>query len=217
MARNPDEFAVLSRRAFLRSMGWAPALFLAAPFQVQGLPTVRPAATVGHGSSFFFPLADSRLTPHYPSKAPLDDVLRRVTPGLDEYVTETYALEITEILSAWSTGLRATAPDLTSMARFLAPSIAATPLHLSQQVNLRSGVGIEVWRRRFVENAVIGRDRFLEEITAYLAQLGRIETAELQIVGIEEGTSSSPPLCVDIRYDLVGVRIDASREERIGM
>ena len=217
MARNPDEFAVLSRRAFLRSMGWAPALFLAAPFQVQGLPTVRPAATVGHGSSFFFPLADSRLTPHYPSKAPLDDVLRRVTPGLDEYVTETYALEITEILSAWSTGLRATAPDLTSMARFLAPSIAATPLHLSQEVNLRSGVGIEVWRRRFVENAVTGRDRFLEEITAYLAQLGRIETAELQIVGIEEGTSSSPPLRVDIRYDLVGVRIDASREERIGM
>ena len=83
-----DESPLLSRRTFLKSMGWAPALFLAAPFHGLGTPR---AAIVGPS---WFPLADSRLTPHYPNQAPLEDVLRLVTPGLDEYATEKYASEI---------------------------------------------------------------------------------------------------------------------------
>lgn len=214
MAHFPDEYPFLSRRAFLRSMGWAPVLFLAAPFE--GLPKPMPTGVFGRRPSFF-PLAESRLSPHYPNKAPLEDVLRLVAPGLDEYVTEKYAFEIMKVLSGWSEDLKISAPALSRLAGFLAPSIGATPLHPSQDVNLRSGDGIEVLRRRFATTVVLGRDRFLQEIKNYFAQLGRIETAEFQIVGIAEAANASAPLRADIRYDLVGVRTDGSREERVGL
>jgi tetratricopeptide (TPR) repeat protein/peroxiredoxin len=213
MARRADESPshTLSRRAFLKSISWAPTAFLAAPFQAW--PVVD---FLGHRPSVF-PLADSRLIPHYPSKAPLEDVLRLVTPGSDEYITEKYAFELMDILNGWSTVLRGAAPGFAQIASFLAPAIAATPLHPAQEVRLRSQSGIEVWRRRFTEAVVMGRDKFLEEITAYLAQLGKLETAEFQIVGIEEIASSPLAVRADIRYDFVGARIDASREERIGL
>jgi tetratricopeptide (TPR) repeat protein len=211
MERAHDESPpVLSRRTFLKSMGWAPALFLAAPFH--GLATPR-ARIVG---PCLFPLADSRLTPHYPNQAPLEDVLRLVTPGLDEYATEKYASEILEVLSAWSDGLRVSSPALSRVAGFLAPVLEATALHASEEVSTRSSAGIEVLRRRFSRSGTLNRDRFLQEITDYFAPLGRIETAEFQIVGIEDATGSSP-IRVDIRYDLVGTRMDASREERVGL
>ncbi len=214
MARQADEYPALSRRAFLRSMGWAPALFLAAPFD--GLSIPRLSGIPRRGASIF-PLADSRLRPHYPGKAPLEDVLGLVTPGLDEYVTEKHAFEIMEVLNRWSKGLRVSAPALSLLAGFVAPSMEGTPLRPSQEVSLRSGGGIEVLRRRFTASVISGRDRFLQEITAYFAQWAKIETAEFQIVGIEEAATAATPIRVDIRYDLIGMRIDANREERIGL
>ena len=89
MSRHKNENQLLSRRTLLKSMGLAPLIFRPAPF---------------HGSSFLFglpkmladqkptfPFFDVRLTPRYPAKSPLEDVLRLAAPGSDEYVTEKYA------------------------------------------------------------------------------------------------------------------------------
>jgi hypothetical protein len=46
--------------------------------------------------------------------------------------------------------------------------------------------------------------------------MSRVETAEFEVVGIEEIAGSSLTVHVDIRYDLVGTRSDAGCEERIG-
>ena len=62
----------------------------------------------------------------------------------------------------------------------------------------------------------MGRERFLQEIKTYLASMSRVETAEFEIIGIEEIAGSSPLVRVEIRYDFVGTRTDAGREERIG-
>jgi tetratricopeptide (TPR) repeat protein len=211
MARDSDVLAYLSRRAFLRALSWAPTLFLAAPFQ--GLPI---ADVLGRQPSFL-PLAESRLIPRYPSKAPLDDLLRLVAPDLDEYPTEKYAFDLMEILKAWSADLRGLPPSHERIRPFLAPSMAATPLDPMSEASLRSYAGIEVWRRRFPGNVVVGRERFLTGITSYLAGLGRIETAEFQIVGIEQATASFMPIRVEIRYDFVGAQLDGGREERVGL
>src|SRR4029077_4931696 len=91
MTRYNDEEHALSRRSFLRRMQWAPVLLLPAPLQARVSPP--PGEKLGdRHSSFRF--ADLRFTPHYPTKSPLDDVLRKVVPGTDEYVTEKYAFEI---------------------------------------------------------------------------------------------------------------------------
>jgi Flp pilus assembly protein TadD/peroxiredoxin len=164
-----------------------------------------------------FPFADFRLTPHYPAKSPLDDVLSRVVPGTDEYVTEKYAFEIIRLLNEWSQGLKAAPPALTIAAKLLDASIQATSLVPTQEKTLRSGNGIEVLRRQFSTNVAAGRERFLQEIKGYLAPMSRVETAEFEIVGIKEIADSSKKLRIDIRYDFVGARMDMRREERIGL
>jgi tetratricopeptide (TPR) repeat protein/peroxiredoxin len=221
MAGRQPEYPFLSRRSFLQAMGWAPALFFAAPFHVLGAPPRICGRICGPicGSDWqppWFPLADSRLTPHYPSKGPLDDVLRLVTPGSDEYVTEKYAAEIMEILGGWGRELKDSAPAPSRLAEFVSSSIRATALHTSSEERLRSAFGIEVLRRAFVATAVTGRDRFLKEIEAYFGRFRSIATAEFQIVAIEQDPSSAQVLA-DIRYDLVGATTDAIREERIGL
>jgi tetratricopeptide (TPR) repeat protein/thiol-disulfide isomerase/thioredoxin len=162
------------------------------------------------------PYADFRLTPHYPAKSPLDDVLRLVLPGSDEYVTEKYVVEITPLLDEWSRGLRATPSSPTVVAKFLDASIEATSLLPTQEIKLRTGDGIEVFRRLFANSVIAGRERFLAEIKTYLAGISHWETAEFEIIGVEEIAGSSPSVSIAIRYDFVGTGPDMGREERVG-
>ncbi len=180
----------------------------------------RPLFRAATGQSSSFPFSDFRLTAHYPAKSPLDDVLGLVLPGSDEYVTEKYAFEIMPLLDEWSRGLKATPPAAAVVAKFLDASIEATSLRPTQEIKLRSGAGIEVFRRRFATNVVSGRasgrEKFLAEIKTYLAGMSQVETAEFEIVAIEETAGSAPAVNITIRYDFVGTRPDMGREERVG-
>jgi Flp pilus assembly protein TadD/peroxiredoxin len=212
MARHKDEKHI-SRRTFLGEMRWAPILFVPAP--LRALPfgakvTAPPRALPS------FPFADFRLTPHYPAKSPLDDVLRLVVPGADEFVTEKYAFEIARLLNNWSQALKAAPPALSVFAGFLDASLEATPLTLRQESSVRSGGGIEVMRRRFRANPAKGRERFLDQMKNHLAPFARIETAEFEITSIKEVANGPLTVQTEIRYDLVGIRADGAREERIG-
>ncbi len=75
-------------------MRWAPVFFVPAPLRALpfGSKFVAPPRAIP-----FLPFADLRLTPHYPAKSPLDDVLRLVAPGSDEFVTEQYAFETRQL------------------------------------------------------------------------------------------------------------------------
>src|SRR5437667_11202461 len=214
MARRKDEKDGFSRRSFLRRMRWAPLLFLPAPIQGFSFPSVRHESSRDRNARF--PFSDFRLTPHYPAKSPLEDVLSRVVPGSDEYVTEKYAFEIMRILAEWSEALKLAPPALAAVAKFLDASIEASSLIPTQEKTLRTGNGIDVYRRWFSTNGITGRERFLQEIQSYLAPLARLETAEFEIVGIKESAGLSSTVQIHIRYDLVGTGKDKGREERIG-
>ena len=203
-----------SRRTFLKGMRWAPVLFLPAP--IQALPFRPGTLQTSEDGQRSFPFADFRVNPHYPAKSPLNDVLGRVVPGADEYVTEKHAFEIMRILGEWSQGLKAAPPALAVLAKFLHASIEATPLVPTEEKTLRRESGIDVFRRWFSTPVVARRERFLEEIESYLAPIVHVETAEFEIVGIRQSAGSSPTVDLDIRYDLVGTRTDLGREERIG-
>ena len=187
-------------------------LFLPAPFH----PTpfrLLPAEIAGDPS---FPFTDVRLTPHYPAKSPLDDVLLKVIPGADQYITEKYAFEVMQLLGDWSRALKTAPPALATFTKFIDPSVEAASLLPMREVAQRPGNGIEVWRRFFSTNAVSGREQFFREIEDYFSPISRLETAEFEIVGIKESTVSSAQFDIDIRYDLVGIRKDMAREQRVG-
>ena len=214
MGRKREREHIFSRRAFLRGVRFAPALFVPAPlYGLNFLSLVEPTI---HGSVPFFPFADLRIAPHYPAKSPLDAVLRYVAPGLDEFVTEKYSWEITKLLSEWGQALKEGSPALTTLAKFVDASLEAASLVATEEHSVRSGYGIGVLRRRFAAEAVTGRERFLQQMKTYLSAFSQIETAEFAIVGIEEDAKSPLRVRAEIRYDLVGTLAGGGREERIG-
>ena len=199
-----------SRRTFFKSMALAPFVFRPAPFF--GLP--RGGAFEG---GFGWPDVSSndlRFVPHYPVKSPLEDVLRRVPAGADEFVTEKYAFEVEAILREWSLALKA--GNVHGLANGVAVGIEATPLSPESVTTLRSGFGIDVVRRKFGAKSAAGQDRFLSEIQSWLGNLSHIDTAEFEITGIEEIATTPATIRLDIRYDIAGARKDKQSEERVG-
>ena len=202
-----------SRRHFLSGMGFAPLVLLPAPLRL--LPFRPELASARSFSSLPF-ADDSHLVPHYPAKSPLEDVLRYVTPGTDGYASEKHAFELGELLDEWATNLKAAPPALEVLSGLLDASIEATEFAPSEEKRLRSDFGIEILCRSFADSLAPGRERFLDAIKAYLSQITRMETAEFEIVGIEEITEPPGRVRAEIRYDFVGTHADAIREERIG-
>ena len=136
----------LSRRTFLKGMRWAPVLFLPAP--LQALPFQRPTET-SRRQTASFPFSDFRVTPHYPSKSPLDDIFRLVVPGTDEYVAEGYAFELMARLGKWSQELKAEPPAIAALSTFVDSAIESTALIPIRESPVRAGNGIDVVRREF--------------------------------------------------------------------
>src|ERR1700744_745323 len=139
--KTPDH--TLSRRTFLKAMGVAPVALHAATFS--GLRFRFPFATLPPPS---MALADFRLKPSYPARSPLEDVLRRVAPGSDEYVTEKYAFEIGGLLDDWAGSLKA-ARDESVLAKLIDPSMMAFSFNAAKEIKVREGEGIAVTKRQF--------------------------------------------------------------------
>src|SRR5262249_34452280 len=110
MGRRRDAPTTLNRRDFLSRLGYAAPALLPAPLGSyasfpRSLPLGDPA------------LADSRLTPSYPSPSPLDEMLRLVAAGSDAYITEKYAASLQQCFSEIGNGIRQKHPE--TVARFL--------------------------------------------------------------------------------------------------
>ena len=214
MSHHNNEKPLLSRRNLLKSLSLAPILFRSAPLYGSSFLPGSAKALPGQTATFSF--ADIRLTPHYPAKSPLEDVLRLVVPGSDEYITEKYAFEIGSHLNLWSQALQTSARDLSALARSLDIHLQASSLAIVSEVKLRSGYGIDAVRCQFSTNVAPGRDRFLQELQRWLEPISRVKTAEFEITSIEQIASVPTIVRLDIRYALVSDRKDQRREERVG-
>jgi tetratricopeptide (TPR) repeat protein/peroxiredoxin len=202
----------ISRRIFLKQMSWVPVLFFPAPilnpFHVGRMKATAQAA--------HFPFADLGLKPRYPNKSPLDDVLRLLPAGSDEYINEGHVFVFSQLLRRWSERLKASPPATEVLRQFVDPSIESNALTDLRETALRPGDAIEVIRREFAPALIPGRERFLNDMKGYLAPFARLETADFEIYSCVQSSASPLKLDVRIRYDFVGTREDKRREERIG-
>jgi tetratricopeptide (TPR) repeat protein len=214
MARHNNKAYLASRRAFLKGVGCAPMVFLPAPLRM--LPIHSLFSPAPSGANPPFPFADAHLTPHYPAKPPLDDLIRYISPGSDDYVLEKVAFDISRLLGDWISALYASTPALEALAKITAPDIEATSLLPSQEKNLRSAHGIEVAQTVFAGKLSADRDRFLQDVKIWLAAFARLRTVEFEIVAIRHVGNASGRVQVEIRYELSGTRTDRIREQRIG-
>ena len=203
-----------SRRKLLKGMGLAPVFFRPAPFFGFSHPLELPPSFPVQNSPL--PFSEARLTPHYPAKSPLSDVLRLVTPGLDEYITEKHSFEISSLLKQWASDLKQSPAGISALAAFLHPSLQASSLVPIKVTTIRSGTGIDVKRRQFATSVLPGRERFLAEFRNWLGNPIRVLVAEFEITAIKEIADAPLTLPLEIRYDIVSIQNEDHREERVG-
>ncbi len=194
-----------SRRRFLQGFQYAPVLFLPAPIRAfaAGIPGA-------------FALADVRVAPHYAAKSSLDDMLRLVTPGSDQFIAEKYAFEIEGALQRCAHELLSSKTSLSSLQQLTVPALRASSLRAKTERKKRAGQGLTVLERQFSTALDLGREQFLEELREYFASMARIVIAEFQVVGIREQGTSPVKVEATIRYSFVGESAGGSREQRIG-
>jgi Flp pilus assembly protein TadD/peroxiredoxin len=204
----------ISRRKLLKSMGVAPLLLRPSP--LFGTSSLFGSVETPAKTQSVFQFADTRLFPHYPVQSPLSDVLRLVTPGSDQYITEKYAAEIESSLQQWSDGLKSSPRDRSAMTASLDEGVQASSFSNVKETKVRSSYGIDVVRREFAATSVTGRKNLLSEIDAWLGPVAHVDTAEFEIFGIQETGSPHLTVRIDVRYDLVLQRLDGVREERVG-
>jgi len=179
------------------------------------------------------PSGQFHLHPHYRTALPLDPLLAKTESGLDDFITEQYADQITAILSQWSESLLRLPTDMAAFEKTLHPNFtAASPIPVESQT-VRPGPPIEIRRNKFAQALSQNRTKFLSALRTTLSQFDRIRTAEFQVTGIGanalkmerrspalSGANESPlapnQLRIAIRYELVGQGSDLHFEQRVG-
>jgi len=157
------------------------------------------------------------LHPNYRSQRPLDALLLKAKPGLDEFVTEKYAGQIAAILAEWSAGLLQSSPDLQAIERALARNFQGSSVGSAETQLVRSAPPVEVTRCQFASQTNLTRDASLAELRRDLATFSKLLTADFQITSISaDSQSRSTRLETRILYELVGAGRDFHREQRVG-
>ncbi len=191
--------------------------------------TLIPASLWGFRSSGFEsvaarsePAAGFHLQPHYRTERPLDGKLRQVQAGLDDFITEKYADQITAMLTQCSASLLQHPQETGALTNVLASEFSGTSLRPADTRVVRSDSALQVHQNKFADQPILGREAFLGDWRATLSAFTRIVTAEFQIRGIDatntEGASSQLPqqLRTRIRYEIVGTGAGFYREQRVG-
>jgi tetratricopeptide (TPR) repeat protein/peroxiredoxin len=171
--------------------------------------------------------AEFHLHPHYRLQRPLDATLLKVTPGLDDFVTEKYHDQIAARLREWSFSLLQSAQSVQALDKLLGPEFYGSSLHPVESRLLRSGASLEARKIHFSPQLTLSASAFLQDMRSFLGGFSKLITAEFQITSIEAigtGTASAPSstsslpgsLRTRVRYELVGSGADFHREQRVG-
>jgi len=210
-----SQAAGLDRRKFLiKSCEWASAAFLPAALGFLPRLVIQP----GYGSSLAVP-PDYRLTPHYRTQPPLEDVLRMIEPGLDAFITEKYAEQIEAILANWSAGLQRFPADFAPIDACLSAGFAGSVLQPSVLDEKRpTNKDLTVWRGRFSAgpdngrpaSATLGREAFRKQLRTLLypgpepaITSSQFLTAEFKLTAITAGDAPASRLQTRVRFDVV--------------
>lgn len=202
----------ITRRKLLQYLGLAPVALRSAPLLGASLA---PSGRAGQSTAYEeHKLFEPRLQPLYPTRSPLEDVLRLVPPGLDEFVTEKYAAEIDAVLQGFSRALRQDKAAFAEISRSLDPAFAGTRMSSARENLRRSSAGLELIEAAF-EAGTVGKDAFLKSFEEYIHG-AQVKTAEFQIVDIEQISENPLTVSAEVRYDFVMAKGQGLCEQRIG-
>ncbi len=210
MAQDSDSKLSLSRRVLLKQLGLAPLVLRPSP--LSGLFPVSAAIAGPSDSDLLF--TDVRFSPRYPVRSPLEDVLRLVPAGFDEYETERLAYEIEFVLDQWKQRFRT--GNLQDLKLWLAPAFQACSLQPVKQTSLRQQSGLSCTRREFSQELLPGVDRFLTDLVLWTGAGIHVEEISFAITAISDLKQSARTVRSTLTYSLVAMSDAGHREQRTG-
>ncbi len=208
-----------SRRGFLRSGGLLLALQAAQPrgFFLHGTTVALAASTSlpsAPRSELAAPGCMSPTRTPYPPQ--LQSIIAKLDPAADDFLSEVYAEQIDMILQSWSSALCSAIHELAGIGETLGDPLTASPLAPKETTSLRSSGPLRIERRQFPTPQIFSREKFLADLSSYLASFSKIETLELQMYGLRIVGESPLRVETELRCDLVGTGKDGTREQRVG-
>ena len=207
MASPPNHVSALTRRRLLQQLAASPLLLRS--FAANG--EIRTELSGLDAKLSFSP---TRYTPVYPVRSPLEDVLKLVPPGLDEFASERTAAELERSLGGWESALKE--GRFAQLEQDCAPDLVWSSLTPAHQVQKRSAHGVDCFAYDFAGVAEHGAAAFVSALAAWLGAHPRVENLEFEITSLSERPGT--PLAVDteVRFSLVAQVNDTMREQRSG-
>jgi len=154
--------------------------------------------------------------PHYKTERPLDEILRKIESGHDEFTNEIFADQITGMLAGWSASLRQSPNQVQAVVKLLADDFSGASMQPSSARLIRSDGLLEIHQNSFPPSATLKQAEFLRELQQRLASFSQLLTAEFQITRIDAVGAAPVTVRTLIRYELVGAGAQVHREQRVG-
>ena len=162
------------------------------------------------------------LRPQYRMKRGIEELLRKVPAGFDEFVSEKVQAQAAGNLRAWSAQLLRSPLDVTALIRTMSPAFSANSVSHGQVQLLYNDPTIHAWRTQFAPESNLTRDAFLADVREWLRDLAEIVVAEFQIISVHNDTPVSSSAAkwehftTTVRYEIVGTGSGFHREQRVG-
>lgn len=166
--------------------------------------------------------AELQLHPEYRIKRGIEAVLRKVQPGVDDFITEKYAFQIEDIFKAWSAQLLLSPQDTTALSKVMTPGFLGQSRKAGQLRTVNQAEPFHVWQVEYQAEPTLSGGAFLLDLRDSLAGFEKLVTAEFQVIGIHAESLSPPaagatvPVVATVRFELIGTGSGFHREQRIG-
>jgi tetratricopeptide (TPR) repeat protein len=175
-----------------------------------------------HSQAVPSPCGEFHVHPHYRTTRTLDEVLRKVQAGFDDFEAEKYQDKVAAILVEWSAEALKSPSGTTQIENVLGPGFSGTSSKPIGMRKVRQDAWLEIVQLKFAENAQLQREAFLAELRSTRNNLSHLLTAEFQVTSIQLGKTSqiagSAPSSLEtrVRFELVGAGNGFHREQRVG-
>ena len=207
MASPPHSVSALTRRRLLQQLAASPLLLH--PFAAHA--GLWPEPSVLDES---LPFSPTRYVPAYPVRSPLEDVLKLVTPGLDEFASEQTAAELERSLKIWASALQE--GKLALLEQQCALELVWNSLMPAHQVQKRSAHGVACFVYDFAGGFMHGSAAFAGALAAWVGAPQHLEHLDFEITSLSERPGTPVTVDTEVRFSLVAQMNSTQREQRCG-
>jgi tetratricopeptide (TPR) repeat protein len=214
-ARKTRSTIAISRREFLQYCQGVPLAFLPSPassFLFSPFHVGQQSAIPG----------ELHLRPQYRVRRGIEDVLRKVPAGFDDFVTEKYHDQVDSVFREWSSHLLQSPQSTAALEKVMPTDFSGGSPKATRWKSVRESTALVVWQAEFSSGSMLGRDDFLADWRSLLGAFTRLITAEFQVIHIHaEPASATGPeksllLETIVRFELSGAGTGFHREQRVG-